>query len=92
MDWLGIIVVVGPILFGILAGLGGWLVKLRKILSNISEVLDVATAADSVIDKANAAMEDGQLTEDEIREVAAALVELKKQFDEAKAILGKKNA
>lgn len=90
MDWLGIIVVVGPILFGILAGLGGWLIKLRKILSGVSEVLDVATALDSVVEKANVAMEDGQLNEDEIREVAAALVELKKQFDEAKAILGKK--
>jgi TRAP-type C4-dicarboxylate transport system permease small subunit len=86
---LDIIAVILPVLFAALVGLGSWALKLKNVLNAISEVLDVPRAADDVIEKSVAALEDNVLTEVEIREIAAAVVELKKQFDEAKALLKK---
>jgi len=86
---LDIIAVILPVLFAALVGLGSWALKLKNVLNSISEVLDVPRAADDVIEKSVAALEDNVLTEVEIREIAAAVVELKKQFDEAKALLKK---
>ena len=86
---LDIIAVILPVLFAALVGLGSWAFKLKNVLNAISEVLDVPRAADDVIEKSVSALEDNVLTEVEIREIATAVVELKKQFDEAKALLKK---
>jgi len=85
MDWIEIISV---ILGVVMTFLGVWVVKLRKILAVAGEILDVPMAVKKAISVADKALEDQQLTKEEIRAIADAFKDVLVQFDEAKVALG----
>jgi len=85
MDWIEIISV---ILGVVMTFLGVWVVKLRKVLAVAGEILDVPMAVKKAISVADKALEDQQLTKDEIRSIADAFKDVLVQFDEAKVALG----
>jgi len=81
-----LIAIIGSFLAG-LAVLAPFLLKFRNALKAVKEVLDVPYAAGQVSDLADKALEDKVLTEEEVKAIAAAVKNVKVQYDEAKAAL-----
>jgi len=76
-------------IIGIALGIGAlapYVLKLKNIIKNVKEILDVPAAASDLSAVVDKVLADNVITDDEKVELAQAYAELKKQFNEAKEL------